>query len=134
MDTRVLGVAGVELDLTLLDEERLAPKADRASTLDDDAPPRGDRVPELEVDFVLHGDGPASSWAAQAQPGQALIMAGPGPNYLIDPGADWFLLAGDDAALPAIETILDALPVEARARGDLGMIRKGETFYQVPDR
>jgi cell division protein FtsB len=24
--------------------------------------------------------------------------------------------------------------VEARARGDLGMIRKGETFYQVPDR
>ena len=24
--------------------------------------------------------------------------------------------------------------VEARARGDLGMVRKGETFYQVPDR
>lgn len=73
-------------------------------------------VPELEVEFVLHGEGPASSWAAQAQVGQALILSGPGPSYQIDPGADWFLLAGDDAALPAIETILDALPAGARAR------------------
>jgi NADPH-dependent ferric siderophore reductase len=71
-------------------------------------------VPELDVEFVLHGDGPASAWAAQAQPGQVLILAGPGPNYQIDPGADWFLLAGDDAALPAIESILDALPANAR--------------------
>ena len=73
-------------------------------------------VPELDVEFVLHGDGPASSWAAQAQPGQALILAGPGPSYQIDPDADWFFLAGDDAALPAIETILDALPANARVR------------------
>ena len=73
-------------------------------------------VPELDVEFVLHGDGPASNWAAQANPGQALILAGPGPSYQIDPGADWFLLAGDDAALPAIETILDALPAQARVR------------------
>jgi NADPH-dependent ferric siderophore reductase len=65
---------------------------------------------------VLHGDGPASSWAAQAKPGQVLILAGPGPNYQLDPDADWFILAGDDAALPAIETILDALPAEARVR------------------
>ncbi|HEU5099402.1 MAG TPA: siderophore-interacting protein [Roseiflexaceae bacterium] len=73
-------------------------------------------VPELDVEFVLHGDGPASAWAAQAKEGQALILAGPGPNYQIDPDADWFLLAGDDAALPAIETILDALPAQARVR------------------
>jgi NADPH-dependent ferric siderophore reductase len=72
-------------------------------------------VPELDVDFVLHGDGPASEWAAQAREGQALILAGPGPNYQIDPDAEWFLLAGDDAALPAIETILDALPAGTRA-------------------
>ena len=73
-------------------------------------------VPELDVDFVLHGDGPAASWATQAQPGQALIVAGPGPNYQVDPDADWFLLAGDDTALPAIETILDALPADINAR------------------
>jgi len=72
-------------------------------------------IPELDIEFVLHGDGPASNWAAQAQAGQALILAGPGPNYQIDPDAVWFFLVGDDAALPAIETILDALPAEARA-------------------
>src|SRR5580704_11619716 len=28
-----------------------------------------DKLNELTVDFVLHGDGPASTWAAQATPG-----------------------------------------------------------------
>lgn len=73
-------------------------------------------VPELDVDFVLHGDGPASTWAAQAQAGQTLILAGPGPNYQIALDADWFLLVGDDAALPAIETILDELPPQLQVR------------------
>lgn len=73
-------------------------------------------IPELDVEFVLHGDGPASQWAAQAQPGQALFLGGPGPNYQIAPDAAWFVLAGDDAALPAIASILDALPAQARAR------------------
>lgn len=67
-------------------------------------------VPELDVEFVLHGPGPASTWAAQAKPGQILIVAGPGPNYTIDPEADWYLLAADDTAIPAISTILDVLP------------------------
>ncbi len=73
-------------------------------------------VPELDVEFVLHGDGPASEWAAQAQAGQVLVMGGPGPNYQVETDAAWFVLAGDDAALPAIESILDALPADARAR------------------
>jgi NADPH-dependent ferric siderophore reductase len=73
-------------------------------------------IPELDVTFVLHGDGPAAAWAARARAGQALLLGGPGPSYAIDPGADWFLLAGDEAALPAIETILEALPAGARVR------------------
>ena len=72
-------------------------------------------VPELDVEFVLHGDGPASQWAEQAQVGQVLVLAGPGPNYQIDPAADWFLLAGDDSALPAIATILELLPASVKA-------------------
>jgi NADPH-dependent ferric siderophore reductase len=64
----------------------------------------------LDVDFVLHGDGPASTWAAQARVGQQLVMMGPGPGYQIDPDAPWYVLLADDAALPAIETILDAVP------------------------
>ena len=45
-----------------------------------------------------------------------LVVGGPGLNYQIDPDADWFLLIGDDAALPAIETILEELPADARVR------------------
>ena len=73
-------------------------------------------IPELDVEFVLHGHGPGSSWAAQAEVGQVLILSGPGPNYEIDPEAAWFLLVGDDTAIPAIQTILEALPADARVR------------------
>ena len=90
------------------------PRSARARTY---TPRRFDpAVPELDVEFVLHGEGPASNWAAQAQVGQKLILAGPGPNYSIEPEADWYLLAGDDTALPAISSILEALPATARAR------------------
>jgi NADPH-dependent ferric siderophore reductase len=70
---------------------------------------------ELDVDFVLHGVGPASNWAEQAQPGQPLLLMGPGPGYAIDPDATEHLLIGDDSALPAVETILESLPPHARA-------------------
>jgi NADPH-dependent ferric siderophore reductase len=91
------------------------PDGPRATRMRTYTPRRFDpTVPELAVEFVLHGDGPASAWAAHARAGQTLILAGPGPNYQIAPDADWFLLIGDDAARPAIETILDALPAEVR--------------------
>ncbi|MEP6773050.1 MAG: siderophore-interacting protein [Polaromonas sp.] len=76
---------------------------------------RGEAL-EVDVDFVLHGDGPASTWAAQAQPGQVLYLMGPGPGYKIAPDASAHFLIGDDSALPAFETILAALPATAAAR------------------
>jgi NADPH-dependent ferric siderophore reductase len=79
-------------------------------------PRRFDReTRELDVDFVIHGEGPASSWASQAAAGQTLTVAGPGRHYGVDPSADWFVLAGDDSAIPAIATILEHLPPTARA-------------------
>ena len=78
-------------------------------------PRRFDRdTRELDVDFVIHGEGPASTWASQAAVGQTLTVAGPGRNYVIDPSADWFVLAGDDSAIPAIATILEQLPPTAQ--------------------
>jgi NADPH-dependent ferric siderophore reductase len=71
---------------------------------------------ELDVDFVLHGEGPASTWAAQAAVGQTLTIAGPGRSYTIDSAAPWFVLAGDESAIPAICTILEHLPPAAPAR------------------
>jgi NADPH-dependent ferric siderophore reductase len=66
---------------------------------------------ELTVDFVHHGDeGLAGPWAAAAQPGDVVQLLGPGGAYAPHPEADWHLLAGDEAALPAIAATLDRLP------------------------
>jgi NADPH-dependent ferric siderophore reductase len=71
---------------------------------------------ELTVDFVLHGAGPAAAWAAQAEVGQPMLIAGPGRCYAINPQAQWLLLAGDESALPAIATILEVVPATVRTQ------------------
>ena len=71
---------------------------------------------ELQIDFALHGEGPASQWAEHATPDTSVAVAGPGGRrYEVDPSAHHFLLAGDATALPAIGTLLEALPAGARA-------------------
>jgi len=71
---------------------------------------------ELDVDFVLHGDGPAAAWAAAAAPGAVLGVASTAPLGLRDDGppSGWLLLAGDETALPAIARILAAAAPDAR--------------------
>ena len=34
----------------------------------------------------------------------------PGGAYKVDPAADWYVIGGDAAALPAVATLLEALP------------------------
>jgi NADPH-dependent ferric siderophore reductase len=41
---------------------------------------------------------------------------GPGGGYDPDPHAEWFLIAGDESALPAVGMLLETLPRGARAR------------------
>jgi len=73
------------------------------------------RRQQLAIDFVVHGDdGIAAPWAAHAQPGDILTLSGAGGAYYPDPASDWHLLAGDEAALPAICSALEALPGNAR--------------------
>ncbi|MFF2008003.1 siderophore-interacting protein [Streptomyces sp. NPDC058195] len=71
----------------------------------------------MTVDFVLHGDdGPAARFGREARPGDVLGMVGPSSLYARPlPAADWLLLAGDEAALPALGTLLESLPAGARA-------------------
>jgi NADPH-dependent ferric siderophore reductase len=59
---------------------------------------------EVEIDFVLHCDGPAAAWAAAAEAGAPLGSAGGGS--LGERPAGHLLLAGDETALPAISRIL----------------------------
>ncbi len=69
----------------------------------------------LAIDFVLHGDGPAAAWAAQARPGQFLGVGGPRGSFIVPDDFDWYLLAGDETALPAIGRRLEELPAGTRA-------------------
>jgi NADPH-dependent ferric siderophore reductase len=69
----------------------------------------------LDIDFVLHGEGPAANWARRVQPGETLEFVGPSGRYRPDPSADWHLFAGDETALPAIQAYVAMLPAEACA-------------------
>ena len=70
---------------------------------------------ELDIDFVLHGDGPASTWAEQAQPGQFLHIAGPRGSMVVPDIFDSYLLIGDETALPAIARRLEGLAANRKA-------------------
>lgn len=73
----------------------------------------------IDIDMVLHEDdhaeshsAPGSAWAASAQPGDPVGVMGPGGNR--PPEADWYVLAGDETALPVIARIAESLPAGCR--------------------
>ena len=66
-------------------------------------------IGELDIDFVLHGDGPASTWAEQVQVGQHHI-GGPRGSMIVPDIFDSYLLIGDETAIPAIARRLEELP------------------------
>jgi NADPH-dependent ferric siderophore reductase len=67
----------------------------------------------LDVAVVRHGPGALSTWAGRAEPGHRAAVSGPGRGYEPDATAGGFVLAGDETALPAVITLLGALPAEA---------------------
>ena len=84
------------------------------------------------VDMVLHLDGdlvgPGSTWASRAQVGDRIVLMAPrrgfpygGIEFTPAPGAD-LLLVGDETAVPAVCTVLEQLPEDAR----------GAVFLEVP--
>jgi NADPH-dependent ferric siderophore reductase len=89
----------------------------------DTMPPMRDYTPrrydleklELDIDFVLHGDGPASTWAEQVKPGQFLHIGGPRGSMIVPDIFDSYLLIGDETALPAIARRLEGLAANRRA-------------------
>lgn len=82
----------------------------------DYTPRRHDPVAhELVLEFVRHGDGPAATWAEQAQVGQTATIAGPRGSTVVPTDFAWHLLVGDATALPAIARRLEELPAGARA-------------------
>jgi len=75
---------------------------------------------EVDIDFVLHGEtGPASRWALNAQPGEAIQIVAPDCHFTAQDagGFEWrppqvldhLLLVADATALPAALGILEEL-------------------------
>ena len=56
----------------------------------------------VEFDFVLHGDGPGTTWAAEAPLGAKVAVAGPRRSNAVTGEPDAWFLAGDETAVPAI--------------------------------
>jgi NADPH-dependent ferric siderophore reductase len=74
-------------------------------------------VPEMWIDFVVHGDvGVAGPWAVGARPGDPIYFSGPGGKYAPSATAGWHLLVGDESALPAIAAALERMPEGASAK------------------
>ncbi|MGO3147681.1 MAG: SIP domain-containing protein [Leucobacter sp.] len=71
---------------------------------------------EIDVDFVIHGLGPATTWATTVTPGECVQIAGPKMSAGHPEGADWTLIAGDETALPAIGRWLEQWPEGAKAQ------------------
>jgi NADPH-dependent ferric siderophore reductase len=88
---------------------------------------------QVVIDFVVHGDqGIAAPWAAHAEPGDVLTMSGAGGAYRPDPDCDWHLLVGDESALPAICSALEALPGDARGLAYLETSDPGQYLDAKP--
>ncbi|MCC5951885.1 MAG: siderophore-interacting protein [Acidimicrobiia bacterium] len=87
---------------------------------------------ELDVDVVCHGDSPLTTWATTAVEGTPAAVSGTGRGYEIDPAATDVLLVGDESALPAISTVIPALPVTARVRV-LAEVRAEDGAPDLPD-
>ncbi|MFC4377395.1 siderophore-interacting protein [Nocardia halotolerans] len=63
----------------------------------------------VSIDFALH-DGPAADWARRAAPGDPLDATVLGSDFqLPEPAPCEYVLFGDTASLPAINSLLDAI-------------------------
>ncbi|ORI14856.1 NADPH-dependent ferric siderophore reductase [Rhodococcus erythropolis] len=78
---------------------------------------------ELDVDFVVHGDGVATTWARDASPGDRMHIAGPSVSQGLPEDYEYLLAVGDETALPAIARLLEELPADTR----------GHVFVEIAD-
>jgi NADPH-dependent ferric siderophore reductase len=76
----------------------------------------------MDVDFLIHdGESVGSAWALEAALGQKVGIMGPVGRPVRQ--ANWYVLGGDETALPAISRLLETLPAATR----------GVAFIEVAD-
>jgi NADPH-dependent ferric siderophore reductase len=63
----------------------------------------------VDIDFAMH-DGLATRWAKRAVPGDTLEVTVLGSNFTLpDPAPAGYVIVGDTASLPAINSLLEAI-------------------------
>jgi NADPH-dependent ferric siderophore reductase len=80
----------------------------------------------LDLEFVMHGDGPGIRWAQAARPGLSVEAIGPRGKIGLVLDANWHLFAGDATALPGAFAMMEALPAGVRASAYLQVSDHGE--------
>lgn len=92
---------------------------------------RNQREGEIDIDFALHAstdgdEGPATNWAKSARAGDMIEVGGPGPAKPLPEGADFYLVAGDMTALPAIGANLERLDRDAKGAAYIEIISEAD--------
>lgn len=86
----------------------------------------------FDIDFVAHGaEGLAGPWAERATPGDQIGFSGPGGAWRPTEDYEHFVLAGDEAAAPAIVEALQQLPTGATATAYLEISTR-DALFDVP--
>jgi NADPH-dependent ferric siderophore reductase len=83
----------------------------------------------LTIDFALHEAGPATAWALAARPGDEIEIGGPRGSVIVPDDFDWYLLIGDETALPAIGRRVEELRPDVPVRTVI--VIAGEAERQV---
>lgn len=101
------------------------------------------------IEFAIH-DGSAARWAEQAEPGDTIAATFMGSKFTLpEPAPKGWILVGDTASLPAINSLLDtgisaaqiflefqhdddrALPVRSRENDVVHWVRRGDGIVDV---
>ena len=70
----------------------------------------------LEIEFVRHGEGLASSWAERARIGDRVLIGGPGGGYGVPQDLRNIVIIADESAMPGAGMVLEALPQGCEAQ------------------
>ncbi|WP_246219138.1 siderophore-interacting protein [Phytoactinopolyspora halotolerans] len=114
---------------------RLSPPADVATGATSGARPPSrtytirrydDESGRLDIDVVLHGDGPFVRWAMAAAPGATIPFTGPRPHAVPSFDGDALVIASDETGLPAVAALLEVAPAGLRVHAFVEVADAGE--------
>jgi len=69
----------------------------------------------VDLDLVVHGDGPGARWAVDAPIGSTITAVGPRGKVVPASGVDWHLFVCDESGWPATAAMVESLPAGAHA-------------------